>query len=637
MKINKKDYIDAINEIKVNEELKNKTIKNITNSKRKYYSIAKRIISLAAVFLLIFSFTYINRNNLNNKEQGRENDIATAKLENVGNYDNMKKIYDKNNKYTSFIYENAINSSNDIQKKETFVTVDEYSTTNIQVEGVDESDIVKTNGEYIFYCRTSKKDISVINVETNELITSIALGEEMPESIYLYDDRLIAIMEPEMGMCDSNDTYVNTIKVYDYDISNINDIKIAKQVEIEGDLVTSRMIGDYMYIVSNKYIYNSIIENENLLKPKYKDSDLGEEFKCVEYNEIECLPDGTENVYMIIASFNVKEDSPVNVQTYLGSGSKVYASTSNLYVANESNSYIKEFMTIEYEVNERNTKIHKLNLNNGKIEYVATATVPGNIKNQFSMDEYDENLRIATTYSSKVTGYKNVNNMYILDKNLNLIGQIENLAPEESIHSVRYMGKIAYMVTFEQIDPLFVIDLSDPTEPKVLGELKIPGYSEYLHPYDETHIIGFGKNTETDGENVTAKGFKMALFDVSDLKNPKELYSVEIGDSGTYSELLNNHKSLLFSRDRGIIAFPISIREKQNESNYYTKITFKGAIVYGVSLEEGFKEKVRISSSNVDFPINRIIYVGNNLYALSQKNIRVLDMNTMQEKADIKL
>ena len=635
--MNKKDYIDAINEIKADEELKNKTIKNITKLKRDYYSKAKKILSLAAVFLLIFSCAYINKNNLNNNEQ--QNNITMAKLETVGNYDNMKKIYNKNNKYTSYIYEtlNASNSNNDMQKSDAVETINEYSATNIQVEGVDESDIVKTNGEYIFYCRASKRDISVIDVKTNKLITSIEWNDEMPESIYLHDDRLIAIMEPEIEMCDSDTTYINSIKIYNYDISNINNIKIAKKIEIEGDLLTSRMIGDYVYVVSNKYIYNSIIENENLLKPKYKDSDLCEEFKSIEYNEIECLPDGTENVYMIVTSFNVKEDSPVNIQTYLGGGSKVYASTSNLYVANESNGYIKEFMTIEYEVNESNTKIHKLNLNNGKVKYVATATVPGNIKNQFSMDEYDENLRIATTYRAKATGYKNVNNMYILDKNLNLIGQIENLALEESIYSVRYMGKIAYMVTFEQIDPLFVIDLSNPISPKVLGELKIPGYSEYLHPYDETHIIGFGKNTEIDGENVKAKGFKMALFDVSDLENPKELYSVEIGDSGTYSELLNNHKSLLFSKDRDIIAFPISIREKQNESKYYTKITFKGAIVYGISLEEGFKEKARISSGNVDFPVNRIIYVGNNLYALSQKNIKVLDMNTMQEKAEIKL
>ena len=129
----------------------------------------------------------------------------------------------------------------------------------------------------------------------------------------------------------------------------------------------------------------------------------------------------------------------------------------------------------------------------------------------------------------------------------------------------------------------------------------------------------------------------MALFDVSDVKNPKELYSVKIGDSGTYSELLYNHKALLFSKENNIIAFPITVREKQNDSEYYTKTTLKGAVIYGLSLEEGFEERAKIEHGDDAYAIERIIYIEDNIYTLSQDLITIIDMDTMEEKGKIKL
>lgn len=316
----------------------------------------------------------------------------------------------------------------------------------------------------------------------------------------------------------------------------------------------------------------------------------------------------------------------------------IYASTESLYVTCNEYTISNESKSIArmYNQYQNNTKVYKFGLNNGEIDYVANATVPGSVKDQFSMDEYNGYFRIATTHSSKETEYKNVNNLYVLDDNMNLVGQLEDLAPDEKIYSVRYMGDLAYVVTFKQVDPLFVIDLSNPAEPKVLGQLKIPGYSDYLHPYDETHIIGFGKDTEDNGNVVKEKGFKMALFDVSDVSNPKELYSVKIGDSGTYSELLRNHKALLFSKEKNIIAFPITVREKQNNSKYYDKTTFEGAIVYGLSLENGFQERARISH-NEELSVERILYIGDNIYTLSQDLIKITDMNTMKTIGEILL
>ena len=258
------------------------------------------------------------------------------------------------------------------------------------------------------------------------------------------------------------------------------------------------------------------------------------------------------------------------------------------------------------------------------------------------MDEKDGYFRIATTNRTKLG---NTNNLYVLNENMEQVGKVEGLARGERIYSVRFMGNRAYMVTFVETDPLFVIDLSKPTEPKVLGELKIPGYSKYLHPYDETHLIGFGEDTVVEnygyGNIVRTNGMKMALFDVSDPTNPKEMYVEKIGEQGTYSELLENHKALLFSKEKNIIAFPISIRE----DNY--KTSFQGAVVYGLTLEKGFELKGKIThrkaeenqkySYDYSKKVERIIYIKDNLFTLSKGLIKATNMNTMEEKGEVEI
>ena len=236
----------------------------------------------------------------------------------------------------------------------------------------------------------------------------------------------------------------------------------------------------------------------------------------------------------------------------------------------------------------------------------------------------------------------------MLDEKLNIPGKLENLAKGEKIYSVRFMDNRAYIVTFVQTDPLFVIDLSNPTNPTVLGELKIPGYSKYLHPYDETHIIGFGEDTITEnygyGPVVRTNGMKMALFDVTNPTEPKEMYSIKIGDRGTYSELLNNHKALLFSKEKNIIAFPISICK--NINNYHSDVKFQGAIIYGIDLEKGFIEKGKImhmetENGYIEYDyskaVERIIYIKDTIFTVSKDLIKATDMNTMQELNELKI
>ena len=244
------------------------------------------------------------------------------------------------------------------------------------------------------------------------------------------------------------------------------------------------------------------------------------------------------------------------------------------------------------------------------------------------------------------------NNLYVLDDNLKVIGALENLAEGEKIYSVRFMQNRAYMVTFKQIDPLFVIDLSNPKNPKVLGKLKIPGYSDYLHPYDDTTLIGLGKDTgESEWGGVRVKGLKLSLFDVSDVNDPKEIDVYIMGDSGSDSIALHDHKAFLFSLDKNLLSIPVSIRESAG-SRGYGKLTFSGAAVFNVD-KTGFELKGKIDHSDggrisnqdywrgynyYDNTVKRSLYIDDVLYTFSNKYLKMneLDDLNLVKKLELK-
>lgn len=224
--------------------------------------------------------------------------------------------------------------------------------------------------------------------------------------------------------------------------------------------------------------------------------------------------------------------------------------------------------------------------------------------------------------------------MYVLDKNLRVVGKIDNIAKGERIYSARFIGKRLYLVTFKELDPFFVIDLEDPHNPKVLGYLKIPGYSTYLHPYDENHIIGFGRDAEDLNEEYAIPlGLKIAMFNVEDVKNPKELFKIIIGGKGTYSELLNNHKALLFDKSKNIFAFPVEVYDKKGHN-------FTGAFVYSIDLKEGFVLRGKILHEIGDGyceEIDRLLYIGDVLYSVSNSMIKASSLESFKEIARLRL
>lgn len=273
------------------------------------------------------------------------------------------------------------------------------------------------------------------------------------------------------------------------------------------------------------------------------------------------------------------------------------------------------------------TVIHKIAVDRLALSYSSKAQVPGHVLNQFSVDEFGNKFRIATTsefYTHK--GMIMHNNVYVLDEKLNMLGKLEKIAPDERIYSARFMGDKLYLVTFRQIDPFFVIDLSTET-PKVLGYLKIPGFSNYLHPYDDNHIIGIGREG-------TWGGVKISLFDVSEVSNPVEVGVFVIGDQATNSEVLHNHKAFLFDKSKNVLSIPI-------ESYSYNPHTnpWRGFYVLGVDAKDGFtlKGKVDHSSSGYDYGYgSRSFYIGGVLYTVTSNLMKMNDLKDMSEINEIK-
>ena len=667
----KKDYVEIMNEIEVDNKLKQETLSKIKQKK----SYTKRIYAVASV-LIVFVIAISIAIPLNNNKNKETPIVAVEKNNGLPKVENFETLYNilknrKNNYYetvdvldiTSNAAEDSLESIG-TTKENASNDGSDYSKTNIQVEGVDEADIVKTDGDYIYYSTGNKLVIVNASDPTNlQIVSEIEYEKENIKSaeIFINNNKLVIIGQKRVYEANQNkeiyyDLAYKSSDLYTiakvYNIENKDNPQYEREVQIEGDYLSSRMIGENIYFMANKYIYCNLpaeYSKENVdedeYKPKYLDTNISEELNCKEFADIYYFPDSEENSYLNIAGFDINNNEPANIESYLGAGEEIYSSENNLYITKVKYEYKNNIMYGYYDNYDINTYIYKFKLEGAKINYTNVGSVPGEVLNQFSMDEKDGYFRIATTDSSGWRDETNTNNMYVLNEKLEIVGKIENLAKGEEIYSVRFMGNRAYMVTFVQTDPLFVIDLSEPTNPVVLGELKIPGYSEYLHPYDETHIIGFGENTTTNKYGgVVTDGMKMALFDVSNPNNPKELYSVDIGEKGTYSELLSNHKALLFSKEKNIIAFPISIREEDGE--YDTKLTFQGAIVYGLDLNEGFTLKGTIAHMQIedgyrDYEyskvIERIIYIKDNLYTLSKGLVKSTNMETMQEQSSLEI
>ena len=641
---NKDNYKKAMNKVYASEELKRKTYQQIIQKEDKKSKISKislkwipTVCAVCMVTLFVVTF-FVNENKLENIQNPETEKVETVvgkteinDLPRFENIDQLKKVLKENNssrkKSTTT---DGIAIAEDIEKDET--TTNNYSQTNVQVEGVDEADIVKTDGQYIYY--VSNENIYIINSTDLNVISKIKYKYNenegfYPSEIYINENKLIVLgNEVEYKKEEENDTkksrYYSGInskylaKAIVYDITDKENIKQLREVALEGNYISSRMIGENIYFISSKtpYYYDEIKDDDIL--PIVRDTVLSEKEKQIACTDIAYFKDTDNYSFMLVTGFNINNNEKANTETFFGANGTVYCSANNLYITQTT--YKDGYFSSNCK-----SIIYKFNLNGSEVKLQCKGEVKGDLNNQFSMDEYNGNLRIATTNNK--WNDKSTNELYILDENLKQIGKLENLAKGEQIYSVRFVGKIGYVVTFKEVDPLFVVDLSDPAEPKIKGKLKIPGYSSYLHPYDETHIIGIGYNTKSNGYGgITNSSMKISMFDVSDMENPKEIFSTNIGNEYAYSDLIDNHKALFYNKEKNLIGFNITYRERLASQDR------NGFILFKVDLDKGFKKHGEILQEiNYETNIDKAIYIGNTLYTLSETKIVSYDLNTIKK------
>lgn len=638
-------------------------------------------------FILLFSIIFFT-----NTDSSKESIDSLSTVRSYTHFKTMiRDIHRENNRHSSFGFFHPIRDKMSAATTATLNNMDEaltdmgggdvksssdYSKTNVQVEGVDEADIIKTDGSYIYQIKNSSLIISKVN-PSNDM--SVIYNENFDSTFYpsdLYVDEKHLVLIGSDTSQNQDDFFYDS---YSYSHSSImkvfqlNDrynMELMREIETDGSLVSSRKIGDSIYLISNKKIPTYLITNnernesfsENDLKPSYRDSLLSEEENYIDWDQIQYFPDFKDENFLIVTGFNLSvPNQPVSVSSFLGSGDTIYSSTEHLYVAKSNYEYSRfnDNGWGSFDMNDRktvtNTSIFKFNIHDGKVSFAAEGKVDGTPLNQFSMDEHNNHFRIATTTGEVWnTVHLSKNHLFILDENLEVVGKINDIAPGEKIYSVRFMGDRGYMVTFKKVDPLFVFDLSEPKNPNILGKLKIPGYSDYLHPYDENHIIGFGKDTveAKEGDFAYYQGLKMALFDITDVNNPKEKFKVNIGDRGTDSPLLQNHKALLFSKEKNILAFPVNLHEipegsENAEGNTYGVPTFQGAFIYGIDLKKGFVLKNMITHNSKedelksgyyydnDNSIHRILYIDNSLYTVSNSKIMAHNLHNFSKEGEV--
>lgn len=551
-------------------------------------------------------------------------------------------------------------ASSDTAKASSNANMDSsYSSTNIQVQGVDEADVVKTDGSYI-YKINSNKSLSVVKAvpaSNMEVLSTISFDTNFSALGMFLNDKYLAVIGTIYNASTIKDdmkAYYSpaTTKVLVYDISDKKNLKLVKNAEFDGNYTSSRMIDSRIFIVANKNIMYSggIVDDKS--KISYKDSSAGDKEINIDYSDIKYFPDNVNPNYIIVASIDLKNiNESLKVSAFLGSGYNIYSSEINLYVAG-----IKQVQD-ENKNWKGSTVVYKLAYDGDSVKCVGKGEVPGNVLNQFSMDEDNGFFRIATTiynFNNLNSSGENklTNSLYILDNNMNIKGKIENIAPGERIYSVRFMEDRAYMVTYIQTDPLFVIDLKEPSNPKILGELKIPGFSNYLQPYDKNHIIGIGNDSTVVSEGGTDRaktlGVKIAMFDVTDVTNPIQKFVTVIGGFGTYSDALIDNKALLLSKEKNILALPIDDRVMENN---ISKETFQGAYIFNIDVEKGITLKGKVTHADADstdaeaakiknsfygdFKVNRILYINDNIYTLSNACIKANDINTMQVVGEV--
>ncbi len=563
------------------------------------------------------------------------------------------------------------------------------SGTNNQVAGVDEADIVKTDGRYVYLGMNGALRI----VEAmNPRVVSITKVPGAVREIFVQGDRAVvyaASVAPRNRCTYGYDCQFSgdgsSTSVLIFDIADRAAPKLSRQIDLSGSLMAARRIGDTVHTVvadndAPKPQYETWppgLETcgtpEAVVRAKFARLKLDNERKLRQQSA--WLPairdkgvskplcegllrtsftDGA--AFTTVVSFDMRDDAqPATTATIQSRPGAVFASADALYlsVVHQRQSRAGRWYSFYSQVNEA-SEVHKFRIGASPKEtrYVGSGVVPGHVLNQFAMDEWYGYLRVATT-RGRVPDPNVESAVSVLAEsgngNLVRVGAVDNIARGEDIRAVRFDGDRGYVVTFKKTDPLFVIDLYEPSRPSILGELKIPGFSTYMHRIDPDHLLSIGFDANDHGDFAYFDGVILQLFDVRNPTEPKLLHREKIGTRGSSSEAATDHLAFNYFADRGLLAIPMTICEGGGDGTYGDTLAFSGLLVYDVNVERGFTRLGGVDHgtkgascstwwSNANSAVKRSVFLDDLVYSIATDRVKVQRLGHLGEDvADIAL
>ncbi len=531
----------------------------------------------------------------------------------------------------------------------------DYVDTNLQVSGVDEADVIKTDGHEIYYLPRYSNALNVFTVAEDYTLSTkhlITVENMTFEDMYLLDDYVVVLGYKHAYTSGSSHSDMYFPYFYAQNTMLLvyarTDMSKVYELEFDSRVISHRIIGQSLFIVTHK----NVNHNAEEVRPYYRLNDNAE--TTVDYSDMYYF-DETPAVGFTLISGVYLAKNPANItfntQTYLGSSygyKQLYVNNDNMYLADTNFIYTKgnayRTMTISG---------FSLDASNAKVSYLAAGIVLGGMLNQFSMDEYNGYLRVATlnnhatwverangateNYQSKITNYLFILKINKTTKLLTLTSYIsEGLGkPGESIKSVRFDGDRAYIVTFLQTDPLYVINLKDPANPRITDEIELPGFDVYQHVWGENELLGFGHDTNEFGRSI---GLKITAYDVTE-GEARELSTYKLNNQETiddtvwsysYSEAVYNHKAMLVSPKHGIFGFPTS---SYSGSGIGDNFTMKYTSSYNIFKIDFAAEQIIADPIVIEHAVSeeaygyvdRAVLIDNYIYTFSSKAIITYD------------
>ena len=496
----------------------------------------------------------------------------------------------------------------------------EYSDTNVREEGVGEGDIVKTDGKNLYVVNGETINIVGAGSTEMELLAQIEPEEgSYPSEVYAQDGYL-AVVYTKSEYSDGTNGYDGYYRDYTcadvYDVSNPEEPEKIGGITQSGYFNTMRIRGGYVYLLSSFYADTGAARGN---QPAYIPEVQG---KLISTDCI-YMPQGRMgNSYTVISSFDLDDpEGHTDSKAVFGNTGICYVSTENIYIT--------ESIYGESDSDVNQTSIRKVSYGEGILEAAGQTKLSGVLNDSFSIDEYDGYLRLVTTVTKTEGQTRGIvpllapepsesNSLYVLDENLKIVGEIRDLAEGERVYSARFVGKTGYFVTFRQVDPLFSVDLSDPAAPKILGELKIPGFSEYLHPYGDGLLLGIGMDVDESG--VTTEGVKLSMFDISDPSDVREVQKYVIEDM--YGTDVYDYRSVFADVEKNLFGFTAY----GSGQKYY---------IFSYDENKGFRQEFERTLGG--YGSTRGLYIGDRFYLVSGNTIEAYALDGFEKVGDLVL